>query len=259
VETVPCDPTPVTSADGIATPVTATIEILTPNTNYIYRVRAQNSGGAMQLGDSEPFSTLPNAPVVSAEAATGVGTAAAALVGAVDNKGAAAGSACVFEWGPSVAYGTTAPCQPSPVTGSGPVAVTSPQLSGLSPATTYHFRVVATNAGGTTTGTDRTFTTAALPEVPTLVPPAGEDPPPPAANPNKAARQRIVRAFRSCRNTARKAFRQANRRAGKRLEGPARAKAKRVAAKRRGNAISRCQNRMRNQQSRINRQGRASR
>ena len=34
-------------------------------------------------------------------------------------------------------------------------------LSGLLPATTYHYRVVATNSFGTVVGADRTFTTAA--------------------------------------------------------------------------------------------------
>ena len=32
-------------------------------------------------------------------------------------------------------------------------------ISGLTPHTTYHFRMVATNAGGTRMGSDRTFTT----------------------------------------------------------------------------------------------------
>ena len=36
-------------------------------------------------------------------------------------------------------------------------------LSGLAPATTYHFRVVAINAAGTTLGADRTFTTSTAP------------------------------------------------------------------------------------------------
>jgi len=36
-------------------------------------------------------------------------------------------------------------------------------LSALRPATTYHYRLVATNAGGAAKGADRTFTTAALP------------------------------------------------------------------------------------------------
>jgi hypothetical protein len=40
-------------------------------------------------------------------------------------------------------------------------------LSGLSPSTTYHYRVVVTNGEGTATSSDATFTTRALPEVTT--------------------------------------------------------------------------------------------
>src|SRR5581483_6725866 len=39
----------------------------------------------------------------------------------------------------------------------------SARLTSLAPATAYHFRLVATNGGGTTTGPDRTFTTRPAP------------------------------------------------------------------------------------------------
>ncbi len=45
--------------------------------------------------------------------------------------------------------------------GTGGAQAISAALGGLAPATTYHYRVVATNAGGTTNGADRTFTTPA--------------------------------------------------------------------------------------------------
>ena len=37
----------------------------------------------------------------------------------------------------------------------------SASLSGLQPGITYHYRLTATNASGTTNGSDQTFTTAA--------------------------------------------------------------------------------------------------
>jgi hypothetical protein len=46
------------------------------------------------------------------------------------------------------------------------------KLSGLSTATTYHYRIVATNGGGTTKGADHTFTTAASSPPPPPPPPA---------------------------------------------------------------------------------------
>ncbi|MBI5104603.1 MAG: hypothetical protein HZB46_06390, partial [Solirubrobacterales bacterium] len=65
----------------------------------------------------------------------------------------------VFEYGTTTAYGQTTS---SSSAGSG--AVEQPAtaaLTGLSPSTTYHVRVVATNATGTTTGADHVLTTTA--------------------------------------------------------------------------------------------------
>jgi hypothetical protein len=66
-----------------------------------------------------------------------------------------------FEYGPTGSYGSSTP---SIGAGSGnqPLPV-SAALTGLKAATTYHYRFVATNADGTTAGTDRTFTTRAFP------------------------------------------------------------------------------------------------
>ena len=64
-----------------------------------------------------------------------------------------------FDWGISLAYGTSTALV-SPGSGGSAQSVTT-LLSGLAPSTTYHYRVVAVNPTGTTTGTDRTFTTAA--------------------------------------------------------------------------------------------------
>ena len=44
----------------------------------------------------------------------------------------------------------------------------SAALSGLAENTTYHFRVLAKNAGGTTEGADETFTTTSTPVKPTV-------------------------------------------------------------------------------------------
>jgi hypothetical protein len=85
-----------------------------------------------------------------------------------------------FEYGTTAAYGsqTTAGSAGS---GPAPVAVYA-TLGGLAPETTYHFRVVATHASGTTTGADATFTTAAAPAPPPAAAPPAAGPPavPPA-------------------------------------------------------------------------------
>lgn len=63
-----------------------------------------------------------------------------------------------FEYGTSTAYGLTAPCTPSPGSGTSAVAVSAP-LSGLKSITTYHFRISAANESGSSLGQDQTLQT----------------------------------------------------------------------------------------------------
>ena len=57
------------------------------------------------------------------------------------------------------ATATSVPCNPSDVgSGTTPQSVTA-NITGLTPGTTYHFRAVAVNSVGTTTGADTTFQT----------------------------------------------------------------------------------------------------
>jgi NHL repeat-containing protein len=77
-----------------------------------------------------------------------------------------------FEYGTSTAYGTSTPV-PDRDIGSGlegPVPAAQ-ELSGLQPGTTYHYRVVATNALGVIASADQTFTTQ-----PALPPAVGTGP-----------------------------------------------------------------------------------
>src|SRR5439155_12259062 len=59
-------------------------------------------------------------------------------------------------------YGKSATCTPAPGSGTSNVAV-SAALTGLTEGTEYHFRIVATNAGGTSEGADATFKTTTTP------------------------------------------------------------------------------------------------
>jgi streptogramin lyase len=67
-----------------------------------------------------------------------------------------------FEYGPTTAYGSSTPAVALPA-GSAAVPVTG-TLTGLTPQSTVHFRVVATSAIGTTMGSDVTLVTAADPD-----------------------------------------------------------------------------------------------
>jgi phosphodiesterase/alkaline phosphatase D-like protein len=67
-----------------------------------------------------------------------------------------------FEYGPSATYGAS-----TGAVGIGALRVdgeAGADVGGLSPNTTYHYRVVATNAHGTVVSRDQTFTTAAGPK-----------------------------------------------------------------------------------------------
>jgi hypothetical protein len=67
---------------------------------------------------------------------------------------------CHFDYGKTVAYGLTAPCSSLPGAGRRWVSVSAP-TAGMLPNTTYHFRILAANASGTSHGVGRTFTTLA--------------------------------------------------------------------------------------------------
>lgn len=102
-----------------------------------------------------------NPPAAETGAANEVSSTSATLKGTVNTYGAA--STWWFEYGTSTSYGSKSgegsiaaqPSQPASATSSS----VGMAVSGLKPSTTYHYRLVAKNAGGTTFGADRTFTT----------------------------------------------------------------------------------------------------
>jgi hypothetical protein len=69
-----------------------------------------------------------------------------------------------FEYGTTTDYGSNTPPAEAG-TGDDPMPVEA-AISGLNPDTTYHFRLVATNPNGTSTGADATFHTPANPRAP---------------------------------------------------------------------------------------------
>ncbi len=98
-------------------------------------------------------------PTVTTSGAGEVKRTTAKLEGLVNPEGEAVTS-CEFEYGTTVAYGHTAPCMPATVgSGSSPVAV-SAEVSGLTAATEYHYRLVAGNTNGASMAADRTFTSS---------------------------------------------------------------------------------------------------
>jgi PKD repeat protein len=127
--------------------------------------------------DSPPAIPPPDATTAPASVLT---QTTATIGGTVNPKGRT--TTVYFEYGLTEEYGTR--------TGNQTASGTSTQafsagLTGLGSGTTYHYRIVASNdAGGTTYGSDMTFTTASPPPPPpppatTVTTPITSTPPPP--------------------------------------------------------------------------------
>jgi streptogramin lyase/phosphodiesterase/alkaline phosphatase D-like protein len=158
-------------SDGVAHEVHGLLSSLDPGTTYHYRIVATNCEGCVAgtlYGGDQTFTTVA-APVVTPGAAESIGLTGATLTGAVNPRGSAA--TYHFEWGASTAYGNQAPAVDEEAGSDGVDHAASQSLSGLTPGTTYHYRLVATNCGGcvagTTYGTDGSFATLAPPSATT--------------------------------------------------------------------------------------------
>lgn len=125
---------------------------------------------AQTYGNCEDFTvnllSAATPPTVTTTAATAITTTGGTLNGTVNANGSS--TTVTFQYGLTVAYGSTITAAQSPVTGTTAIAV-SGVISGLTPCTLYHYRAVGVNAGGTTNGSDMTFTTTcAAPTVVTM-------------------------------------------------------------------------------------------
>ncbi len=129
---------------------------------YHFRLVATNGAGTT-YGPDMTFHTLPpDLPEISDESASDV-TSNSATLSAEINPGLG-DTIYLFEYGTSSSYGQAT--VPSASIGSDevPHAVTN-EITELTPGITYHFRVVATNFGGTSYGSDQTFNTPGPPVI----------------------------------------------------------------------------------------------
>jgi phosphodiesterase/alkaline phosphatase D-like protein len=104
---------------------------------------------------------VAKAPTAVTGPATSVGGTSATVTGSVDPGGEA--TSWYVEYGRTTSYGSRTATRSA---GNGTVVVdVSEQLTGLTTGAAYHYRVVATNATGTSRGGDQGFTTGAAPTV----------------------------------------------------------------------------------------------
>jgi hypothetical protein len=101
-----------------------------------------------------PLAATP--PAVATQAATLVTGTGATLNGTANPNGSA--TTAHFQYGLTTGYGSTTVDQ-AMGGGTSAAAIGGGAVSGLTCDTVYHFRGVASNAGGTTNGSDATFTT----------------------------------------------------------------------------------------------------
>ena len=135
-------------------PVSADLSGLQPGTTYHFRIVAINLVGTTH-GIDQTFQT-PGAPLIDSAGVDSTSQAGAQLTGLVTPKSSP--TTAHFEYGTTPGLGSRTP---ETAVGSDESAhAVNASLSGLSPDTTYHFRLVATNEVGSTASAIGTFTTA---------------------------------------------------------------------------------------------------
>jgi hypothetical protein len=156
----PCDPPAANiEPDFTAHAVDASLTELQANATYEFRLKATTTAGA-RYGDFQKF-TMTGPPQISEVHASDATQGAVYLEAKINPSGF--GTSYHFEWGSTPSYGREVPSEFEPYIGNGnePVLVRA-KLTGLTAASTYHYRVVATNsAEGTSASTspDQEFET----------------------------------------------------------------------------------------------------
>ena len=119
-------------------------------THYVY---ASNCDGRVYMFGSAVEYIVPNVLTDTAE----IHPTTALLRGHVDPDGGKDITDCHFDWGINSGYGEIAPCTPSTIHGTDPNTAVSAEISGLTPGTEYHYRLVASSENGKVIGADQTF------------------------------------------------------------------------------------------------------
>lgn len=163
-DSIPCEPSGASiPADFAGHAVSADLTGLERGEVYKFRLTATNSAGTV-VGARLTFETQ-GPPRILLTRASDADQSSATLEARINPNGFA--TSYKFEWGATAAYGNSAPASFEPI-GSGTTPVTvSAEISGLSAATVYHYRVVAESEGGAAEGIDHkveTLNSCGLPD-----------------------------------------------------------------------------------------------
>lgn len=143
------------------------LENLEPGTVYHFRLVATNAHGTTFGRDSE-FETHGGIASVDTLPAAGIGYRSAAFRGTIYGKEVA--TTYSFDYGTTTSYGQQTPEWKA--RGEEHAEINEADVTGLTPGTVYHYRIVATNSYGTSYGADQTFSTGTEPVVETDAPTA---------------------------------------------------------------------------------------
>lgn len=146
---------PKTSDAATADSFTSNMTDLKSATLYYVRAYATNSVGT-GYGKAISFTTLGQVPSASNSEVTNVTITSATLNGSVNANYLS--TVVSFEYGTTASYGQSATAVQSPVTGN-TVTTISTDIAGLTPGTSYHYRIKAVNSLGTSYSSDNTFVT----------------------------------------------------------------------------------------------------
>ncbi len=154
----PCVPDPGSGSGDVS--VHADLTGLEPGTTYHFRIQASNANtNGTASGPDQTLAT--DGPAIHETHAAPVTDTTATLNALVNPRGHQ--TTFHFDYGTDTSYGASTP-ESDPIGTSSTDHAISADLGGLAPATTYHFRAVATNALGTGHGPDATFTTSGTPD-----------------------------------------------------------------------------------------------
>jgi hypothetical protein len=129
-------------AGAAPVPVHAALSGLKAGTTYFLRLTAANANGANPGNASQNQTFTTSGARIDSTSTSNVTATAATLEASIDPNGSP--TSYFFQYGTTTAYGSTSPQPPGPVIGAGTADVdVASAVQGLSPATTYHYRVVA--------------------------------------------------------------------------------------------------------------------
>ncbi len=136
---------------------------LIPSTTYHFRVLSTDIAGNLATSTDNTFTTLPT-PDTTPPIISSIGEDSLTSTGIIISWNTDEGATSQVEYGTTTAYGSNSPLNATLVISH------SRDLSGLSPSTTYHYRVMSTDAAGNQAlSGDNTFTTSQPPDT---IPPA---------------------------------------------------------------------------------------